>query len=94
MPEAGQIITWVVIGALAGAAAGSLIRRKLYFYEIIVAGLLGAVVGGFLIKATGLNLPDQKITLSIADLLTAFIGAVIVIGYAEIAISMRRRRDR
>ncbi len=94
MPDTGQIITWIVIGVLAGAAAGSLIRRKLHFYEIILAGLLGAVVGGLVIEVIGVKLPDRDITISIADLLTAFIGAILVIGYAEIAIGMRRRDRR
>lgn len=94
MPDTGQIITWVVIGALAGTAAGSLIRRKLHFYEIILAGLLGAIVGGLTIEILGINLPDHDITISVADLLTAFIGAVFVIGYAEIAMGMRRNGKR
>ena len=68
MPEANQILTWIILGGLAGPTAGSLIRRKLYFYELILAGLLGAVVGGFVIEIIGLNLPDYEITLSTADL--------------------------
>ncbi len=91
MPETQQIVTWLVIGGLAGAAAGSLIKRKLYFYELILAGLLGAVVGGVAIEAIGINLPDYDVTFSTADLLTAFIGAAIVIGYAEIVAGFRRR---
>jgi uncharacterized membrane protein YeaQ/YmgE (transglycosylase-associated protein family) len=94
MPETQQIVTWIVIGGLAGAAAGSLIRRKLYFYEILLAGLLGAVVGGLVIEILGVDLPDYEVTISTADLATAFIGAVIVIGYAEIVASVRRRDDR
>ena len=90
MPETQQIVTWIVIGGLAGAAAGSLIRRKLYFYELLLAGLLGAVVGGFLIEAIGIELPNYEVTLSTADLITAFVGAAIVIGYAEIVAAMRR----
>lgn len=94
MPDTGQIITWIITGALAGTAAGSLIRRKLHFYEIILAGLLGAVVGGLALEAIGIKLPSRDITIATADLLTAFIGAVLVIGYAEIAIGMRRRNKR
>mgnify|MGYP000054418579 CR=1 FL=1 len=88
-----QILTWIVIGGLAGAAAGSLIQRKLYFYELILAGLLGAVVGGLIIEAIGIEMPDYEITISSADLLTAFIGAIVVVVLAEI-VAVARRGDR
>ncbi len=90
MPSSDQLITWLVIGALAGAAAGSLVRRKLYFYEIVLAGLLGAVVGGFIVEALNIDLPDASITITIGDLITAFIGAAMVIGFAEIIVGTRR----
>ena len=91
MPDSEQILTWLVVGALAGAAAGSLVRRKLYFTELILAGLLGAVVGGLAVEVLGIDLPDRTITINLGELLTAFIGAVIVIGYAEIVVGARRR---
>lgn len=94
MPSIDELLTWILVGALAGSAAGSLVRRKLYFYEILIAGLLGAVVGGFIVKAIGINLPDESISFTIGDLITAFIGAAIVIGYAEIVIGSRRRRHK
>ena len=92
MPDTTQLLTWLIVGALAGAAAGSLVRRKLYLYEIVVAGLLGAVVGGFVVKMLGIHMPDSRISFTIGDLLTAFIGAAIVIGYAEIVIGTRRNK--
>ena len=90
MPDSSQLLTWIVVGGLAGAAAGSLVRRKLYFYELMIAGLLGAVVGSLIIKILGINLPDATITFTVSDFITAFIGAVIVIGYAEIVVGARR----
>jgi len=91
MPESEQILTWLVVGALAGAAAGSLVRRKLYFYEILIAGLLGAVVGGMIVSTLGIHLPTVSVTLRLSDLITAFIGAAIVIGFAEMVAGSRRR---
>jgi uncharacterized membrane protein YeaQ/YmgE (transglycosylase-associated protein family) len=93
MPSAHQILTWLVVGVLAGAAAGSLVRRKLYFYEILIAGLLGAIVGGILVSALGLHLPKDEVTIRWSDLITAFIGAAIVIGFAEMIVGTRRRRE-
>jgi uncharacterized membrane protein YeaQ/YmgE (transglycosylase-associated protein family) len=92
MPEVDQLLTWALVGVLAGGAAGSLVRRKLYFTEILIAGLLGAIVGGLVINAIGVNLPDERISFTVGDLITAFIGAAIVIGFAEIVIGTRRKR--
>jgi uncharacterized membrane protein YeaQ/YmgE (transglycosylase-associated protein family) len=91
MPDTNQALTWLVVGALAGAAAGSLVRRKLYFYEIVIAGLLGAAVGGMVISALDIHLPAVSVTIRLSDLITAFIGAAIVIGFAEIVVGTRRR---
>lgn len=90
MPESDQVLTWLLVGALAGAAAGSLIRRKLYFYELVLAGLLGALVGGLIMEAVGVNLPDQRISFTLGDLLAAFIGAAVLVGFAEMVIGVRR----
>ncbi|OPY91861.1 MAG: hypothetical protein A4E73_01718 [Syntrophaceae bacterium PtaU1.Bin231] len=75
MPDTEQLLTWIFVGAMAGFAAGSLVRRKLYFYEQVLAGLLGAVIGGILIKAIGVTLPEDTITFTVGDLIRAFIGA-------------------
>ncbi|MBN2305164.1 MAG: GlsB/YeaQ/YmgE family stress response membrane protein, partial [Anaerolineae bacterium] len=81
-----QILVWVIIGALAGSGAGMLVRRRLYFYELVIAGLLGALVGGFIVKALELDLPDASLTFTLGDLITAFIGAAVLIILAEIVV--------
>lgn len=86
-----QILVWVIIGALAGSGAGMLVRRRLYFYELVIAGLLGALVGGFIVKALELDLPDASLTFTLGDLITAFIGAAVLIILAEIVVGARRR---
>ena len=93
MPSTHQIVTWLVVGVLAGALAGSLVRRKLYFSEILIAGLLGAIVGGIVISILGIHLPKDTVTIRWSDLVTAFIGAAIVIGFAEMIVGTRRQRD-
>ena len=79
MPDANQLLTWLVIGGLAGAGAASLAPRKMSFSEMVLTGLVGAVVGGVLINMAGIELPDISVTVSLADLITAFIGALILI---------------
>ena len=79
MPEIDQLLTWLVIGGLAGAGAASLAPRKLSFSEMVLTGLVGAVVGGVIVNMMGLELPDVSVTVSLADLITAFIGALVLI---------------
>ncbi len=79
MPDVNQLLTWLVIGGLAGAGAASIAPRKLSFSEMVLTGLVGAVVGGVLVNILGINLPDVSVTVSLADLITAFIGALILI---------------
>jgi len=81
VPE--QVITWVIIGLIAGLFAGLLIRgRRFGFVTSVVVGLLGAVVGGFLFTLLHLQLPASfagGITLAWSDIVVAFIGAVIIL---------------
>ncbi len=79
MPDANQLLTWLVIGGLAGAGAASVAPRKMSFSEMVLTGLVGAVVGSVLINMAGIELPDVSVTVSLADLITAFIGALILI---------------
>src|SRR4051812_38240720 len=79
VPE--QVITWVIIGLIAGVLASLLIRgRRFGFVTSVVVGLLGALLGGFLFTALHIQLPvSGGITLAWSDMLVAFIGAVIIL---------------
>lgn len=90
MPETEQIIVLVILGGLAGSAAATFARRRLYFLEMIIAGLLGAFVGGFIVETLEIDLPDASLTFTLGDLITAFIGATVLIILAEIVVGARR----
>lgn len=81
VPE--QVIAWVIVGLIAGLFAGFLIRgRRFGFVSSVVVGLLGALLGGFLVTVLELKIPSALaggITLAWADMLVAFIGAVIIL---------------
>lgn len=81
VPE--QIITWLIIGLIAGLLASLIIRgRRFSFITSIVVGLLGALFGGFLFTVLQIELPSAfsgGITLAWADMFVAFIGAVIIL---------------
>lgn len=83
------IISWLVVGALAGWIAGMIVPGDEGYGVIgtIIAGIVGALVGGFLLGIiTG---GDDWITgINIPTLLAAIVGAVVVV-FAWRAISKR-----
>lgn len=72
-------LAWIIIGALAGWLASIVMKtnaRQGLLMDIIV-GIVGALIGGFVFQALGL----QGVTgFNIWSLFVAFIGAVILIG--------------
>jgi uncharacterized membrane protein YeaQ/YmgE (transglycosylase-associated protein family) len=77
------ILSWIVVGAIAGWLAGMLVRgdEGLGVIGKIVLGIIGAVVGGFL---AGQLFPGRDYIngISIETIVVATIGAIIVVvGY-------------
>lgn len=69
-------LVWIVIGGLAGFLAGNFMgaKRPYGIPGDVVLGIVGAVVGGFLLGL--LNLGAKGI---IGDFVIAFLGAVVLI---------------
>ncbi len=80
------IISWLVVGAIAGWLAGLLVKGDERFGVIghIVLGVVGALVGGFVAGLlTGGN--DYVTGINITTIVVATIGAVIaVVGFNAI----------
>jgi len=79
----GDMLTWIMVGIVAGGLAGALVpaRAPIGLVGVMACGVLGALVGGILFSAlhiTALNFLDQ-IKISLLDIVVAFIGAVIVL---------------
>lgn len=78
-----QIITWVIIGLVAGYIANLIVRgRRMNPIVTILIGVLGAFVGNFLFSLLQLQVsPDLLTGINIRwiDLITALIGAMIVL---------------
>jgi uncharacterized membrane protein YeaQ/YmgE (transglycosylase-associated protein family) len=90
-----NIIAWIVLGAIAGYLAGFLVRgdEGLGVIGHIVLGIVGAIVGGFL---AGLLFPGRDFingALDISSIITAVIGAVIVVVVVN-AVTGRTRTGR
>ena len=71
----GNLIWWVVVGLIAGWAAGKIMKGGGYGAVMdIVLGMVGAVVGGWLMSLLGVHAGGL-----IGTIIVAIIGAVILI---------------
>ncbi len=78
----GEVIVWLIIGALAGTVAGRLVtfsREGLGKWTNIGVGMLGAVVGGYLFGLFGIDLGLGELKISFEDLISAFVGSLLCI---------------
>jgi uncharacterized membrane protein YeaQ/YmgE (transglycosylase-associated protein family) len=78
-PIAGHhIITWIVIGLIAGLLAAKVVDGGgLGFVRDTVAGIVGAVIGGYLLHA--FRGGTHASTSIVAEIVVAFVGALILL---------------
>lgn len=70
-----QIVVWVLVGLICGWAAGEvMVGRGFSLLGNIVVGIIGSLLGGFLF-----TLMDVQEGALIGSLITAFLGAVILL---------------
>jgi uncharacterized membrane protein YeaQ/YmgE (transglycosylase-associated protein family) len=79
-------IWWIIIGGVAGALAGRVVRGKGFgiFVDVIV-GIVGAFIGGWIITGL-LNIGGSGIIFSFV---VAFIGACILLWVLRLAAGRR-----
>ncbi len=83
------ILSWIVLGLVAGWLAGQFMRGGYGLIGDIVLGIVGAIVGGFL---SGLILGRDMVTgFDLESVLVAFLGAVLLIAVSRM-VSGRRVR--
>ena len=74
--RAGGWFAWLVVGLLAGAIAGTLVRGRGYGCLVdIVVGIIGAFIGGIVV---GLFLPGTAVGF-FGTLIVAVLGAVLLL---------------
>lgn len=73
------IITWIVLGALAGWIASMITgtNAEVNGWMNIIIGIVGAFIGGLALQLFGVSAPSG---FSLGSLLTAILGAVILLG--------------
>jgi len=82
MPSLAQFITWIVMGLLGGSLAGLIVTRGRKGFGLarnMGLGLAGAIVGGLLFRLLGLLPGLDQISISLRDVVAAFVGSLIVL---------------
>jgi uncharacterized membrane protein YeaQ/YmgE (transglycosylase-associated protein family) len=79
----GEIVAWLIVGALAGSLAGLVVTRtKRGFGHAanLGIGLAGALVGGLIFDVLNIDLGLGEISVSVEDLASAFFGSLLFLG--------------
>jgi uncharacterized membrane protein YeaQ/YmgE (transglycosylase-associated protein family) len=73
-----EIIAWIIFGALAGWIASIIMKTNAQQGAIanIIVGILGAVIGGFIVESTT---SSEVEGFNFGSLLVAILGAVILL---------------
>lgn len=80
------ILAWIVLGAIAGFIASTIVGDREGLIGTVILGIIGAVVGGF-IAGNLLHVADVT-GINVESIAVAVLGAVIVLAIKH---SMRRR---
>ena len=86
-----ELFVWLIVGLLAGSLAGLVVTRKkegFGRYANIGVGLAGALIGGFLFDLLRIDLGLANITISVADIVAAFVGSLL---FLAVLYFVRRR---
>jgi len=82
------IVTWIVLGAIAGFLANLLVGGREGLIGTIILGIVGAIVGGWL-AGIFLKLKDPT-GINVESIVVSVIGAIIVL-FVVRALRGRRR---
>lgn len=80
MQIVAQVLVWLVIGGLVGSLVGMLLKRSKSGFGRrgnLVIGLFGALIGGALFELFDVDLGLGEVSVSLEDLVAAFVGALI-----------------
>ena len=75
-----ELVVWLIVGLLAGSVAGLVVTRKregFGKFANLGIGLVGALIGGFLFDILKIDLGLANISVSLQDLLAAFVGSLL-----------------
>lgn len=82
MPTFDQFIVWIIIGLIGGSLAGLIVKRDREGFGTVKnlgLGLAGAFVGGLLFRLLGLFPGLDSVSISLRDVVAAFVGSLLVL---------------
>ncbi len=82
-----DIVTWLIVGLIAGVLAALLVGGVGLIGDIIV-GIVGAFVGGWIFDQLGVETPFSGLA---GTIFTAFIGAVVLLFVLHLVMRGRAR---
>ena len=80
--QPSQVLTWLIIGLIAGGLASIFAGERMSLAGSLVVGLLGALIGGFLFTLLRIQPSaalQDGILIRWIDIIVAFVGALIVL---------------
>ncbi len=90
----GMVISWILIGLIAGPLAGAVVnrsRRGFGLWGNVLLGLIGATVGGLVFSALRIDFGLSNVVVSLSDVVRAFLGALFFVLVVAIVRAYRRR---
>lgn len=89
-----ELVVWIIIGALAGSLVGLVVKRNKKGFGWLInvgIGMVGALIGGFLFDVLRIDFGLANITISLQDIVAAFVGSLI---FLAILFFVRRAREK
>jgi uncharacterized membrane protein YeaQ/YmgE (transglycosylase-associated protein family) len=80
--DAAAIVVMIIVGAIAGWLASLVVGGPWGLLGYIIAGVIGSVVGGWLLNAAKININLGNPIVN--QIITAAIGAIVVILIARL----------
>ena len=90
-----EVVTWLIVGALAGSLAGMLVKRRKRGFGHLVnlgVGLIGALIGGFLFKVLGIKIEILDIEINLQQVVAGIVGSLLFLAVIWLAKMQWARR--
>ncbi len=70
------ILSWIIVGGIAGWIAGMIMKKKGSLVKNIITGIVGALIGGFVMNLFGI---DGVTGFNLWSFIVATLGSIILI---------------